>query len=109
MKRMTDRGPIKYDIETNTYRTAYDFASVDPSVAVIDVLETITERESTALPPLYEAVDPEALEAVLESAQRTPHPDQSSVSFRYQEFAITVFGDGALEVAVVGDEGSSDE
>ncbi|ELY68009.1 HalOD1 output domain-containing protein [Natrinema versiforme] len=106
---MTDPGPIEYDIETNSYRAQFDFTSIEPSVAVIDALEAITDRESTALPPLYEAIDPEGLDAVIESTQRTPHPDQSSVSFPYQGFLVTVFGDGTLEVAVGGDEGSSDK
>lgn len=106
---MSDRGPIEYDIETNTYRVQYDFASIEPSVAVVDVLEAITEREPAAITPLYEVIDPEGLDAVLEHAQRTRHNQQLTVSFRYQAFFVTVRGDGMLEVAVVGDEGSSKE
>ncbi|MGQ3411161.1 HalOD1 output domain-containing protein [Natrinema sp. LN54] len=106
---MSDRGPIEYDIETNTYRVQYDFASVEPSVAVVETLESITERESATLPPLYEVIDPEGLDTVLEHAQRTRHTQHLTVSFRYHEFLVTVSGDGTIEVAVIDDEDSSDE
>ncbi|RQG94795.1 HalOD1 output domain-containing protein [Natrarchaeobius oligotrophus] len=54
-------------------------------------------REATALPPLYEAVDPESLTALLES------PSAVTVRFAYAGYVI-VIGPSPHEVEVIGED-----
>lgn len=65
--------------------------------ALATALSRISAREGcdrSALPPLYEAVDPEALAAVLESNADV------SVRFEYGDYRV-VIGPGPREVAVI--------
>ncbi|MWV38389.1 HalOD1 output domain-containing protein [Natrialba sp. INN-245] len=54
-------------------------------------------REPTALPPLYEAVDPEAVTALLES------PAAVTVRFAYAGYVV-VIGPDPLEVEVIDED-----
>ncbi|SER81524.1 HalOD1 output domain-containing protein [Natrinema salaciae] len=65
--------------------------------ALVTALARIAAREGcapTALPPLYEAVDPEALAAVLESN------GDVTVRFAYGDYRV-VIGPGPHEVTVI--------
>ncbi|AFZ73603.1 HalOD1 output domain-containing protein [Natronobacterium gregoryi] len=65
--------------------------------ALITALERIAaceDRDPTALPPLYRAVDPEALTALLES------PAAVTARFEYAGYEV-VIGPGPIEVAVL--------
>ncbi|AFZ71353.1 HalOD1 output domain-containing protein [Natronobacterium gregoryi] len=55
------------------------------------------DRERTALPPLYEAVDPEAVASLLESS--TP----VVVQFEYDGYSV-VIGPSPHEVTVIDEE-----
>ncbi|AFO55738.1 MULTISPECIES: HalOD1 output domain-containing protein [Natrinema] len=69
--------------------------------ALATALDRIAARKGcapTALPPLYEAVDPEALAAVLES-----NPDVT-VRFEYAGYRV-VLGPGPDEVGVIDSRG----
>lgn len=67
----------------------------DRSVAPVRVIWRVareTEKDVTGLPPLYDAVDPEALNAVVES------PVTSSVAFTYADHDVLVDADGTVSV-----------
>jgi len=64
--------------------------------AAVRVTEEVAEREGTDpldLEPLYEAVDPDALDAFC----RTGGPD-ASVTFAYLGYRVTVDGTGEVDV-----------
>ncbi len=106
---MSERiGPVEYDVETNTYRVRYDPEAVPPSVAVIELVEGLADEESSTLTPLYDVVDPEAFDTIVQAARSKPHPHRLTVSFRYQNLVVTAFGDGVLEVTAADDDRSSD-
>ena len=73
-----------------------------PSRAVVKAVAQAADRDPSALEPLYEAIDPDALDAIYRSRRET----QSSalrVSFSYASFEVTVGPTGAVEVSPVTD------
>lgn len=69
-----------------------------PSEAVIDAVadrEGVDPTELTV--PLYEAIDPDALDAIVQTG---PEADPSlRVEFDYYGYAVVVTGDGSVRVA----------
>jgi transcriptional regulator with XRE-family HTH domain len=50
-----------------TVRAQYERASTPPPIAVIETIAIALDRKETALELLYESVDPDALDALLQS------------------------------------------
>lgn len=68
-----------------------------PSTVVIEALAAATGRDPTTMPPLYDYVDPDALDALLGS--RTSDSEQSvAVSFPYDGATVRVDSSGRVEV-----------
>lgn len=63
------------------------------AAAVLRATATVTGTGRTDLPPLYDSIDPDALERVV----RTVDPG-GSVVFPYDAFRIAVSGGGTVEV-----------
>ncbi|MWV64819.1 hypothetical protein GRS48_08285 [Halorubrum sp. JWXQ-INN 858] len=70
-----------------------------PSQAVV---EAVAEREGVdptdLTVPLYDAVDPEALDAVVQEALKYDDPS-FRIEFRYYGYTISVSADGSVEVS----------
>lgn len=82
--------------QSRSYRAVHDFgADISPSMAVIQAAEEVTGIDAVELPPLYGAIDPDALDALVQSADRT-----ARVEFDYGDLAVTVQGDGEISVTV---------
>ncbi|QRV15714.1 HalOD1 output domain-containing protein [Haloterrigena salifodinae] len=68
-----------------------------PSLAVVDAVASASETDPTALPPLYNAIEPDALDAMFESSQ----PGSTRrISFSYNGFDVTVDGGRAVTVSL---------
>jgi len=68
---------------------------------VSDIVETVaaqTGRDPTELPPIYDAIDPDALSRFVESTDST-----ASLEFHYCGNIVTVSGSGAVDIAPVAD------
>ncbi|ADD06091.1 uncharacterized protein Nmag_2531 [Natrialba magadii ATCC 43099] len=75
----------------------------DDSVSTV-VVEAVAEAvgvDATALPPLYERVDPDALDAVF-APTATGAPRTGEIQFSYSEYVVTVGCDGD-EIAITLD------
>lgn len=82
--------------DPETYRARFDdFES--PSIAVASAVRDATDAEQPTTPPLYDAVDPDALDSLFCRAYATP-PTHLRVSFRYLNCAITVRSSGEVTV-----------
>ena len=79
-------------------RMEYDWTATTPSVAVIETVAVARNREPTRLEPLYEAVDPDALDALIRSIGDSPVADGATVVFEVTDKSVTVHGDGAVVV-----------
>ncbi|SDW02164.1 hypothetical protein SAMN05443574_10164 [Haloarcula vallismortis] len=91
-RRSTDGGSSP---PMNVTRKQFDWSETRPSAAVTEHISAITGREQTAFAPLYETIDPEALDSLIDSSDRsTP----VSISFEYAGHSVTVRSDGELVV-----------
>ncbi len=63
-----------------------------PSTAVVEAVATAKDVNPTALPPLNDYVDPDALNRLLQNAS------SGRVSFQYDGAEVFVTSDGAIEV-----------
>lgn len=69
------------------------------AISVINAIAALTGIPPTSMEPLYESVDPEALERVLESgADGSCGSSTLSVSFTHEGCGVTIRADGQLTV-----------
>lgn len=87
---------IEVELEKNTYRAEYDFATMAPCTAVVDLLQTITGVDCTDLEPLSEVVDPTAVNHLVGDGEN--RRSACTVTFCYQRLTITVQSDGTVTI-----------
>jgi len=69
----------------------------DPvSMQIVQRIATATGKEVTRLPPLYQRIDPDALDAVVNSVDAGPSP--LSIRFTYAGHQITITGSGSVSI-----------
>jgi len=71
------------------------------SIAVVTAIARRRSVEPTELPPLYEAIDPDALDALFESTRRGG-PRHGRIEFTYDGHAVTVECRDGLEITIDG-------
>lgn len=69
-----------------------------PTTAVVEVVARQSDTDPVALPPLYEAVDPDALDDLLCPRPERDEPVGVCVQFPYAGYRVTVDGDGWITV-----------
>lgn len=67
---------------------------MDPVLDITEEIAALEGTRPTALPPLYEAVDPDALAAVVDSAPA----DGTTVRFGYCGYTVRIDGGGEIDV-----------
>lgn len=82
-----------YDPTTETFHSCFDDGS-DMIVAIVDAVAALTNRDLTAISPLYDTVDPEALTDLVTSDRDQP----IDVSFSYEDCQVAVSSDGRVVV-----------
>lgn len=83
------------DVE-ETIREEYDWSSTEPSTAVVEVVATASNCAPTATEPLYDAIDPDALDALVGSAET--RPTDVTVEFAFAGYNVTVSSDDSVMV-----------
>lgn len=91
--------------DNETVRAQYDWSSTAPSMGVIETLAVALGREEATLEPLFDAVDPDALDAFFQSKAATTSETDSVVSFTTAGRRVTVRSGGGVVVR----PGSADE
>jgi len=84
-----------------TIRAEFDWSMVTPCMAVVETLAVALGRESTAFEPLYESVDPDALDAIVRPDRRRPSAGGLSVQFTHAGHDVTVRRTGTVVVRPV--------
>lgn len=105
---MTDEPPDprdsqEYHSETETYRVEYAHGTDSPSTVLAEAVATMTGREPDQLDPLYEAVDPAALDALFRPTAKGGHRGDGEVSFVYHGYEVAVRSCGVIAVQSAGD------
>ena len=111
-------GALAYDVSNSFIGSTDSGFDGDVSVAVITAIAAKRGVEPTELPPLYESIDPDALDALF-APTRTGGPRRGRLEFTYDghevvvdrgtDLEITIDGVRAAERAVVSSTESSGE
>ncbi|MFC7213305.1 HalOD1 output domain-containing protein [Saliphagus sp. GCM10025334] len=92
---------IGYDPETDTYTVSYDWASDElPSEAVVEAVAAATGSTSESIPPLYEVVDPEALDQLFVPTSQGTSLRTGVVEFQFHGCDVTISTCGRTTVTV---------
>lgn len=89
---------VAYHEESDTYRAEFDSHDRPPGEAVIEAVATASECDPLDLPPLYDAVDTEALDLLFTSEGATTAGGMRAVTFEYADYLVTVNRHGTVEV-----------
>lgn len=96
---------VEYDPESDTYRAVHDFsADVPLSTTVILAVEQVADETTDVL---YDAVDPDALDAIFEPRSAVSPYRRGYVEFVVSSHVVTVRSDGVVEIDPPGDEANS--
>lgn len=70
--------------QSTSQRMVFAVKDGPPSQAVVDAVATAEERDPIELSPLYDSIDTDALDALLED------PQGIDVTFRYEGYTIVI-------------------
>lgn len=96
-----DDGPPR-DRMAETLGHRFDWEAVRPSAAVVEMVAIAADSETTSLEPLYDAVDPEALDGVIRRNGKREPARGPTVSFTYAGYDVTVGRAGEVTVTPSG-------
>lgn len=91
------------DVET---RAEYDWSATSPSDAVVDAVADVVSGGPTSFGPLYDRIDPDALDAIFRPSGAGPPADGIRVSFSLADRLVVVHGDGDVVVRTGTREGA---
>lgn len=85
--------------ESSEELVSVDWSRSDsPSTVVVTAVAEVTGTDPVEMPPLYEVVDPDALDSLLAREGHSTNGTMTCVTFTYQgcEIAITTSGDVSI-------------
>lgn len=91
--------PTRYPVtnggnpDRNVFENEFDPREELPSAVIVETVSFIRNVDPLALDPLADALDPDALDALL---SRSASEDPIEVTFPYEGFQISVTSDGKL-------------
>lgn len=89
---------VPYNPETNTYHATFDGTKIDPSIAIIETIASISETRPTNLDPLYEVIDPTELDSIVLHQGTTRQRGDCSIEFTYMDYTVSVKSYGRIVV-----------
>lgn len=85
------------DTVSSSVTKQYDWSEVSPSVAVVETIAEVDEREIDELPVLAHALNPDALDDLLTDSSTTD-PEGVVVSLQFHGYDVSVSTSGRLIV-----------
>lgn len=79
----------------------YDWSAVTPSTAVIETLAVALDRDPTKITPLYDSVDPDAVDTLVSQNRKASAAGNPTVSFLHDGHEVTVDAAGTIVVREV--------
>ena len=93
------------DVTADPIRVQYDWSSTPPSTAVIETVAIAVDREPTTLEPLYESLDSEALDTLVQpTSSASSDAETVTISFSFADQYVTVRSCGDVIVRANSDE-----
>lgn len=83
-----------HDPKTEEYRAVYDASTVPPSLALASALSAAMEADPTDIDPIYESLDPDALDGLVGDPTRSGEP--ITISFSVEHFQATISNTGDI-------------
>lgn len=74
------------------------------TVAVVTGVARSTGADPLELPPLYDTLDPDALNTLFDGARKRGESDRLRVTFDYEGCEVTITGDGTVSIRVGGED-----
>lgn len=92
---------IEYDRENHCYRIHHDWWAEQPlSTAIAEAVATVTNTRVTDVDPLYEVLNPDALNRLYEPASNGARRENGGhTTFTVHGCDVTVFADGSIELS----------
>lgn len=87
---------VEYDPETGEYTATFDPRTVDASIAVIEATATVRRAASDRHAPLFEVIDPDALDRLCSGRD-----SDTFVEFTYLDHRIRVRDEGTISVVPI--------
>lgn len=87
--------PVDFHPETGSYTAEFDGDSTLPSRAILDVMAHVTDADYVDLDPLYDSIDPSALDSICRGRGKW---SRCLVQFAYDGHRVTVKRGGEIEV-----------
>lgn len=78
--------------------TTFDPSRDRPSEAVVEAVASLREVDPAAISPLYDVVEPDALDSFVQHAQRIDDAGTHQVWFTYEGFDVGVRSDGEVRL-----------
>ncbi|ELZ08940.1 hypothetical protein C479_12469 [Halovivax asiaticus JCM 14624] len=88
---------------TATTGATLESATRPTSLRVVDAVADEREVEPTALDPLYEAVDPDSLDALFPPVPQRSEGTSRSITFTFAGYQVTIEGTGRIDVTELDD------
>ena len=103
---MTDEsaGPSDDEATDGAVRGNYDWDVTAPSTAVVETLAVALNRTEASIDPLYDSIDPETPDAVVQSSRSTANTSVTTVAFTVGDRQVTVDSRGTVVVQRSGPE-----
>ncbi len=80
------------------FRATYDWSTTKPSTGIIETITMTHDGGPTALDPLYDSVDPDALDAFFRLPPEGSDAETATVSFVHAGYDVTAHSDGLVVV-----------
>lgn len=87
---------VEFDADRELFQAVYDRNHDSASLAVVALVATVLDREPDHLVPLYSSIDVDVFEELFQETTNIRR-GRGPVSFDYEGFEVTVFGDGKIE------------
>ncbi|SEQ72374.1 HalOD1 output domain-containing protein [Natrinema salaciae] len=91
-------GNASPDRRDGDFVTTFDRADDRASEAVLNAVAAVSGVEPADLSPLYDVVEPDALDSFIEHAQRVCDAGSHQVWFTYEGFDVGVRSDGEIRL-----------
>ncbi|GAA0242506.1 HalOD1 output domain-containing protein [Haladaptatus pallidirubidus] len=94
-----EESPSSDAIPHEAIQTQYEWSAIEPSTAVVETVAQVAHCDQQELSPLYECIDPDALDAIIAPPLAQNTDTTVSISFTYTGYSVTVHSTGAVHVA----------
>ena len=86
------------------HQAAYEWTSVTPSAATLETLAAVTGTDELDLAPLYQSIDPDALDTLVGVRPDGRVAGQTEVAFTHEGYDVVVDSGGTVRLSAADDD-----